>query len=81
MAEVKGVQCIPHIFGFGHILLANLHFIMASRCEWCEFPFYPEEFQMLEEPIRCKKGKLKAIDKPGLGIEIDKEMFEKNVIR
>jgi L-alanine-DL-glutamate epimerase-like enolase superfamily enzyme len=36
---------------------------------------------MLEEPIRCKKGKLKAIDKPGLGIEIDKEMFEKNVIR
>jgi L-alanine-DL-glutamate epimerase-like enolase superfamily enzyme len=81
MAEVKGVQCIPHIFGFGHILLANLHFIMASRCEWCEFPFYPEEFQMLEEPIRCVKGKVKAIDKPGLGVDIDKEMFEKNVIK
>jgi len=79
MAEVKGVQCIPHIFGFGHILLANLHFIMASRCEWCEFPFYPEEFQMLEEPIKCVKGKVQAIEKPGLGLEINREMFEKNV--
>jgi len=81
MAEVKGVQCIPHIFGFGHILLANLHFIMASRCEWCEFPFYPEEFQMLEEPIKCVKGKVQAIEKPGLGVEINKEMFEKNVLK
>jgi D-galactarolactone cycloisomerase len=80
MAEVKGVQCIPHIFGFGHILLANLHYIMASRCEWCEFPFYPEEFQMLENPIRCEKGKVRAIDEPGLGININKEMFEKNVL-
>ncbi|MCJ7650109.1 MAG: hypothetical protein MUP85_15980, partial [Candidatus Lokiarchaeota archaeon] len=81
MAEVKGVQCIPHIFGFGHILAANLHFIMASRCEWCEFPFIPEEFQVLEEPIKAEKGFVKAIDKPGLGVEIDKEMFEKNVLK
>jgi len=81
MAEMKGVQCIPHIFGFGHILLANLHFIMASRCEWCEFPFYPEEFQMLEEPIQCVKGKVQAIEKPGLGVEINKEMFEKHVLK
>ena len=81
MAEVKGVACIPHIFGFGHILAANLHFIMASRCEWCEFPFFPEQFQMLEEPIRVEKGKLKALDKPGLGVEINKEMFEKNLLK
>jgi L-alanine-DL-glutamate epimerase-like enolase superfamily enzyme len=81
MAEVKGVQCIPHIFGFGHILASNLHLIMASRCEWCEFPFYPEEFQMLEEPIKCEKGKVKALEKPGLGVEINKEMFEKNLLK
>jgi L-alanine-DL-glutamate epimerase-like enolase superfamily enzyme len=81
MAEVKGVQCIPHIFGFGHILAANLHFIMASRCEWCEFPFYPDEFQMLEEPIKCENGKVKALEKPGLGVEINKEMFEKNRLK
>ena len=81
MAEVKGVQCIPHIFGFGHILASNLHLIMASRCEWCEFPFYPEEFQMLEEPIRVEKGRVKALEKPGLGVEINKEMFEKNLLK
>jgi L-alanine-DL-glutamate epimerase-like enolase superfamily enzyme len=54
---------------------------MASRCEWCEFPFYPEEFQLLEEPIRAIKGKVKALEKPGIGVEIDKEMFEKNVLK
>jgi len=80
MAEVKGVRCIPHIFGFGHILAANLHFIMSSRCEWCEFPFIPEEFQVLEEPIICEKGFIEAIDKPGLGVEINKDTFEKNVL-
>ena len=80
MAEVKGVRCIPHIFGFGHILAANLHFIMATRCEWCEFPFIPDEYQLLEEPIKAEKGFVKAIEKPGIGVEINKKMFEENVI-
>ncbi len=80
MAEVKGVRCIPHIFGFGHILAANLHFIMASRCDWCEFPFIPDEYQLLEKPIKAENGFVRALDKPGLGVEINKEMFEKNII-
>jgi D-galactarolactone cycloisomerase len=81
MAEVKGVRCIPHIFGFGHILAANLHFIMASRCDWCEFPFIPDEYQILEEPIKCEKGKVKALEKAGLGVEINRKMFEENVLK
>ena len=80
MAEVKGVRCIPHIFGFGHILAANLHFIMSTRCDWCEFPFIPEEYQILEEPIRAEKGIIKALEKPGLGVEINQKMFEANVL-
>ena len=80
MAEVKGVRCIPHIFGFGHILAANLHFIMSTRCDWCEFPFIPDEYQLLEEPIRVEKGIVKALEKPGLGVEINKKMFEENVL-
>ncbi len=80
MAEVKGVRCIPHIFGFGHILAANLHFIMASRCDWCEFPFIPDEFQVLEEPIRCVNGIVKALEKPGLGVEVNQKMFKENII-
>ncbi len=80
MAEVNAVQLIPHIFGFGHILASNLHFIMATRCPWCEFPFIPDEYQLLEEPIQQEKGYIKALKKPGLGVEINREMFEENVI-
>ncbi|MFO8018803.1 MAG: enolase C-terminal domain-like protein [Promethearchaeia archaeon] len=80
MAEVKGVRCIPHIFGFGHILAANLHFIMASRCEWCEFPFIPEEYQILETPLTVEKGYVNTLEKPGLGVEINEKMFKENVI-
>jgi L-alanine-DL-glutamate epimerase-like enolase superfamily enzyme len=80
MAEVKGVQCIPHIFAFGHITAANLHFIMSTRCEWCEFPFIPDEYQILEEPINCVNGYVNALDKPGLGVEVNKTMLEENLI-
>jgi L-alanine-DL-glutamate epimerase-like enolase superfamily enzyme len=80
MAEVKGVQCIPHIFAFGHITAANLHFIMSTRCEWCEFPFIPDEYQILEEPIKCINGYVSALDKPGLGVEVNKTMLEENLI-
>ncbi len=81
MAEVKGVRCIPHIFGFGHILAANLHFIMSTRCDWCEFPFIPEVYQLLEEPIKAENGIVKALEKPGLGVEINQKMFEENVLK
>jgi L-alanine-DL-glutamate epimerase-like enolase superfamily enzyme len=80
MAEVKGVRCIPHIFGMGHIIAANIHFVMASRCPWLEFPFYPEEFQVLQEPIKVKNGFVNALEKPGLGVEINKEFFMANII-
>ena len=81
MAEVKGVRCIPHIFSFGLNLAANLHLILSTRCDWFEFPFYPEEFQILEEPIKVEKGFVHAIEKPGLGVEINKKSFEENVIK
>ncbi|MHA2400649.1 MAG: mandelate racemase/muconate lactonizing enzyme family protein [Promethearchaeota archaeon] len=81
MAEVRGVRCIPHIFGFGHILAANLHFIMSTRCDWCEFPFIPEEYQLLEEPIRAVRGNVQSLEKPGLGVEINQKMFEENVLK
>ena len=80
MAEVKGVRCIPHIFGFGHILAANLQFVLSTRCDWLEFPFIPEEYQILEDPIKVEKGIVKAIEKPGLGVEINKKMFEEHII-
>jgi D-galactarolactone cycloisomerase len=81
MAEVKGVRLIPHTFGYGLQLAANLHFVLSSRCEWLEFPFFPDQFQVLEEPIKVEKGWVKSIEKPGLGVEVNREMLEKNVIK
>ena len=54
---------------------------MSTRCEWCEFPFIPEEYQILEEPIRAEKGIINALEKPGLGVDINQKMFEENVIK
>jgi L-alanine-DL-glutamate epimerase-like enolase superfamily enzyme len=54
---------------------------MSTRCDWCEFPFIPSEYQVLEEPIRAEKGWVTALDKPGLGVEINKEMFKEHVIK
>lgn len=81
MAEVKGVRCIPHIFGLGHVIAANLHMVMSIRADWCEFPFIPDEYQILEEPIKAEKGWVSAIEKPGLGVEINKQMFEEHVVK
>lgn len=78
LAEVRGVHTIPHIFGFGLILAANLHFIMSERTEWVEYPFIPEEFQLLAEPIMPdKRGFVHALEGPGLGVETDPEALAK----
>jgi D-galactarolactone cycloisomerase len=80
MAEVKGIRCIPHIFGMGLSIAANIHFVMSTRCDWLEFPFYPEQFQLLEEPIKVEKGYVKALEEPGIGVKINQKMFEENKI-
>ena len=36
---------------------------------------------MLEEPIKVERGFVKALEKPGLGVEINGKMFEENVIK
>ena len=64
----------------GHIGDTNLYFVMFMRYDWREFPFIPEGYQILEEPIKVEKGIVKALEKQGLGVEINKKMFEENVI-
>ena len=79
MAEVKGVRYIPHVFGLGHVTASNLHFVLSTRCDWLEFPFIPDQYQLLEEPIKVEKGMVSAIEKPGLGVELNQEMFKEHV--
>lgn len=54
---------------------------MSTKCDWCEFPFIPDEYQLLEELIKAEKGWVLALDKPGLGVEINNKVFENNAIK
>ncbi|MHA1731135.1 MAG: mandelate racemase/muconate lactonizing enzyme family protein [Promethearchaeota archaeon] len=83
LAEVRGVRLIPHIFGLGHVYAANLSHVLSSKnCDWMEFPFIPEEFQLLQEPVGIdSKGFVNAIEKPGLGVEFDPAAFEKYLVK
>jgi len=78
LAEAFGIRTIPHIFGFGLIMAANIHVIAANHTsEWMEYPFYPEEFYLLKTPIPVEDGYALVPREPGLGVELDWESIEK----
>lgn len=87
MAEAFSIPCIPHIGGLSAIgYAANLHVSLASRnvdllevdgAEW-----QPMRDELLHEPIfdtsTClTNGMLAAPDKPGLGISVNEDIFER----
>ncbi|MEM3563986.1 MAG: mandelate racemase/muconate lactonizing enzyme family protein [Candidatus Jordarchaeaceae archaeon] len=78
LAEAFGVRAIPHIFGFGLIMAANIHVIASSyNSDWMEFPFYPDEFYLLKTPIKLENGYAVVPQEPGLGVELDWEAIQK----
>ncbi len=78
MAEAYGVEATPHIFGFGLVMAANLQVIAASyNSPWMEYPLFPEEFYMLEEPIRVEDGYAVVPKEPGLGVRLNFETVER----
>ncbi|MEX2750612.1 MAG: enolase C-terminal domain-like protein, partial [Candidatus Freyarchaeota archaeon] len=69
---------IPHIFGFGLIMAANIHVSASSyNSDWMEFPFYPDEFYLLKTPIKLENGYAVVPQEPGLGVELDWEAIQK----
>ncbi len=79
IAESYGKLCINHIFGIGPIQYANLQLIGAvSNCPYMEYGFFPDEFLMTTAPIEVdKEGFAHLPEKPGLGFELDEEVFNK----
>lgn len=78
LAEAFGVRVIPHIFGFGLIMAANIHVIASNYAsDWMEYPFYPDEFYLLKTPIKLEDGYALVPQEPGLGVELDWESIEK----
>jgi len=77
-AEREGVEYTPHSWTNGLGLVANLHVASATDASWFEYPYEPpfvpeaRDF-LLEEPVVHEDGYMTPPDKPGLGIEINRD--------
>lgn len=75
----------PHTWGNGLGLVANFHLAAACpNCRYLEYPYDPPVFpidtyySMLKEPITVDdKGFALVPQKPGLGVELDRDAIEK----
>lgn len=80
LAEAYGVQSIPHIFGFGLVMAANLQVIATSyNSSYMEYPLYPDEFYLLEKLIEVRDGYAIVPNEPGLGVRLNLSAVEKYI--
>ena len=84
MAEQRGKMLIPHCWGSGLSLAANLQMIGSlSNCPYVEFPcdppFTPDiRDAILAETIEVgKDGHVLIPQKPGLGVEVNEEAISR----
>ena len=78
LAEMFGVQVVPHSAYFGPGLLASIHCIAAMHaaslveCYYCDFAENP-----LGDAIYPKDGRIAVPQEPGLGVDPDPRLLEK----
>jgi len=78
LAESFGIECIPHIFGFGPIQYANLQLIgTLPNCRWMEYSYIPAEFLMTDKIEIDKEGNAILPSNPGLGFNFNEEILNK----
>lgn len=82
MAQMRGIQLVPHGFSTDILLAASVHFL--ASCEHGTLMEYSQSDSPLiagnglaKEPIIFKSGGLVVPDRPGLGIELDETVLEK----
>jgi len=77
-ANVCNTDVFVHCWGGPVCMAANYHAALAaggSMAEW-PMPFYPLRDIMMVEPWNIKDGQLTISDKPGLGVELTREIEE-----
>ncbi len=88
MASAFGVRCNPHVWGTGVTIAASLQLLaVVPEVPPGLFPVAPMlEFDCTDHPIRQailaaplepKNGRITIPDRPGLGIEIDREALQR----
>jgi L-alanine-DL-glutamate epimerase-like enolase superfamily enzyme len=78
LAEMFGVQVVPHSAYFGPGLLASIHCIAAMPGETLVERFYCDfEANPLGEAIHPRQGRIAVPQGPGLGVDPDPRLLEK----
>jgi D-galactarolactone cycloisomerase len=89
LAEAAHVEFVPHTWGNGIGLLANLHLAASvPNCPYLEFPHDPpsgftlsSRDQMLREPLTIAlDGAVEVPDRPGFGFELDEERIARHTV-
>lgn len=83
LAQDRGRIIVPHCWKTGIGIAASAHFAAAiPNCPFIEF--LPSELcesvlrrELVSEPLIMKDGRLLLPDKPGLGVEINRDVLEK----
>jgi len=92
LASAYGVFYNPHVWGSGIAIATNLHLIsclppspgaLYPREPMLEYDNTENPFrtEILKEPLIPRKGKIKVPEKPGLGIDIDRDVLKKYCVR
>jgi D-galactarolactone cycloisomerase len=80
-AKEQGVDFVPHTWTNAIGFAANLQVMAAVNGNWCEFPhddpWTPEAWGgVIEEPFTATDGAVMPRDKPGLGVELNRNALE-----
>ncbi len=82
LADLKGVELIPHCWSNDILVASTLHFLAArpqeTYLEFCLLDSYnPIRQDMVCEPLRAVDGEVKVPTGPGLGVELNQEVVRK----
>lgn len=88
LATLHGVRVVPHVWGTAIQIAASLQFLASlpfapdrhdPRMPWLEFDRTPNPFRqaIASEPLEASDGVVAIPDKPGIGIEVDREAMAK----
>jgi L-alanine-DL-glutamate epimerase-like enolase superfamily enzyme len=80
-AREEGVRFVPHTWTNAIGFAANLHVMAAVDGDWCEFPhdapWTPQAWgALIEEPFTVSDGLVQPRERPGLGIELDRDVLD-----
>lgn len=78
-AQSRGVDAIPHVWGAGGCVAANVHAAFAAGARMSEWPMLPNPLrdEMYVAPFKIEDGELLKPCAPGLGIQLTDELIEK----